>query len=80
MAKNVDTWGGIGKKKLPNPVIVLRRYRDVKFLERRDNEEDQSATCSYCETPTQKEFCTSICERSAALAGLPLKFPKKANF
>lgn len=66
----------------PTPkVVVPRRMRDIRFLERRRlgrlsgaNTDDD--ICSYCDLPSAKEFCSKECERSAAMAGLPLTFPK----
>ena len=63
---------------LPTPkVVVPRRMRDVRFLERRRlSGADTDAICFYCDLPTKKKFCSKECERSAAMAGLPLTFPK----
>ena len=75
MAKVIDTWDDMLDELLPTPKIVIpRRMRDIVFLERKAKQENTDEICAYCEVPSIKEFCSHECERSAAMAGLPLKF------
>jgi hypothetical protein len=56
-----------------------RRARRV-FVERRATKREEgdfdqrNGKCQFCLQPTTLEFCSSLCEKNAAFAGLPLKF------